>query len=296
MHLPRTPYSLRETLGTFRRMFGPLPAGTPRACTFVLDPALPATRWIGFVGDIMPLMWRAARVDPGVVSFFADCERIVGNLEGIVSDEAWFPFLQKHTPAIFTYLAEVAAPAKWVLSVANNHAPDYGDPGFFSTIRAIEAAGMTPLGMRERPRIDLGGGVTVTAWTEWTNGRTTRVPTRDPGAPPTPGAHIAFPHWGYEFERAPRSNQRSALPRGYGAIVGHHSHVPQDPEVVDGRVVAWSLGNFFSEVRLPTMGQGALLKLGIACETSGIARIVSARSQPIALARRDKRYCAIAPL
>jgi hypothetical protein len=293
MHLPRSPYSLRETLGVLRRMFGPLPPGVPRSRALVLDPHRPPTRWIGFVGDIMPLMWREARVSPRVSDFFADCDRVVGNFEGIVSDGAWFPFLQKHTPAIFTYLARVAPPAKWVLGVANNHAPDYGDRGFEATLAAIDAAGMQHVGSAARPRVDLGGGVTVTAWTEWTNGRTSCVPTRDPGAPASPGLHVAFPHWGYEFERTPREGQRRALPAGYSAVIGHHSHVPQDLEVHGGRLVAWSLGNFLSEVRLPTMGQGALLKIGIAAGKHGAPVVVAASSQPIALHRGHRRYCAI---
>ena len=293
MHLPRSPYPLGETLGVLRRMFGPLPAGAPRSRTLLLDPRLAPTRWIGFVGDIMPLMWREARVSPRVSDFFADCDHVVGNLEGIVSDEAWFPFLQKHTPAIFPYLARVAPAGRWVLGVANNHAPDYGDRGFTGTLAAIDAAGMQHVGSAARPRVDLGGGVTVTAWTEWTNGHTSCVPTRDPGPPAPSGLHVAFPHWGYEFERAPREGQRRALPAGYSAVVGHHSHVPQDPEVVDGRLVAWSLGNFFSEVRLPTMGQGALLKIGIAAGEHGAPVVVTASSQPIALHRGDRRYCAI---
>ena len=200
MHLPRSPYPLRETLGVLRRMFSPLPAGAPRSCTHLLDPHLAPTRWIGFVGDIMPLRWREARISPRVSDFFAGCDRVVGNLEGIVTDEPWFPFLQKHTPAIFPYLARVAPTGKWVLGVANNHAPDYGDRGFGGTLAAIDAAGMEHVGSATRPRVDLGGGVTVTAWTEWTNGDTSCVPTRDPGPPASSGLHVAFPHWGYEFD------------------------------------------------------------------------------------------------
>lgn len=296
MRLPRTPYSVRETLGVARRMFGgPPKAGPPpwrEPRTLVLRDARAPTRWIGFVGDVMPLMWRAARFSPAVVRFFEDCELVIGNLEGIVSDEAWLPFLQRHTRAIFSYLQLVAPADKWVLSVANNHAPDYGAAGFEQTLRALEETGIRWVGTDARPRIELFAGATLTAWTEWTNGKTSLVALRDPGAPTEPGLHLAYPHWGYEFERAPRRSQQRALPTGYDAVIGHHSHLPQEPEIIGGRLVAWSLGNFVTEVRLRTMGEGALLKLGIADGEAGPVA-VAARAVPIRLDRSDRRVCAV---
>ncbi len=295
MRLPRSPYSLAETARVLRRMFGdgdPARAWrTPRTIRLAAgDP----TRWIGFVGDVMPLMWRHAAFAPEVVGFFSDCDVVVGNLEGILTRDRWFPFLQKHTPAIFDHLARVAPPHKWVLGVANNHAPDYGEADFAGTLRAIEHAGMRWVGSRERPSIDLLADVTLTAWTEWTNGPTSPVPLRDPGPPSRAALHVAYPHWGYEMERAPRAEQRRGLSRSYDAIVGHHTHFPQEPENVDGRLVAWSLGNFVTEVRLRTMGEGAILKLGIASDTGRAPAIVVAHAAPIRLDRNDRRVCSVA--
>jgi hypothetical protein len=152
---------------------------------------------------------------------------------------------------------------------------------------------MQRVGTTAHPRLDLGGSVTLTAWTEWTNGFTPHVPTRDPGAPSSPGLHIAFPHWGYELESAPRDTQRRALPGGYDVLVGHHSHLPQTPELVDGRLVAWSLGNFLCEVPLRGMEQGALLKLGIASDGDGAPLPVVAHFAPVRLDRSDRRFCAV---
>lgn len=294
MRLPRTPYSLRETVGVVRRMFGD---GHPSSAwreprTFRLGAGEPA-RWIGFVGDVMPLMWREATFAADIASFFADCEVVVGNLEGILTRQNWFPFLQKHTPAIFEYLARAAPREKWVLGVANNHAPDFGDDDFAGTLRAIERFGMRWVGSLDRPSIDLLPDVTLTAWTEWTNGPTALVPLRDPGPPAHGAIHIAYPHWGYEMERSPRPAQRRSLPK-YDAVVGHHAHLPQEPEIVDGRLVAWSLGNFVTEVRLRTMGEGALLKLGVARDAGGAPTLVVAHARPIRLDRSDRRRCAVA--
>jgi poly-gamma-glutamate capsule biosynthesis protein CapA/YwtB (metallophosphatase superfamily) len=239
-------------------------------------------------------MGRAARFAPEVGAFFAGCARVVGNLEGIVTGERWLPFLQRHSVDVFDALAAVAPADRWVLGVANNHAPDYGDAGLDATVRAIEDAGMSAVGTVERPRIELAPRVELTAWTEWTNGFTARVPTRDPGPSGASWLQIAFPHWGYEFERTPRPGARAALPAGYDVVVGHHSHVPQAVEIVDGRLVAWSLGNFCTDVPLATMGEGALLKLGLATRAAGAPRVVVARTVPLRIDRRDARTCAVA--
>jgi len=306
MRLPRTPYPLRETLATLRRMFAGAPPGEARAQTLDLAPGVEPDLWLGFVGDVMPLMGRAARFAPEVGAFFAGCARIAGNLEGIVTGERWVPFLQRHSADVFAALAAVAPAERWVLGVANNHAPDYGDAGLDATVRAIAEAGMTAVGTVEHPRVELAPGVQLTAWTEWTNGFTARVPTRDPGPGPRSGPgtdpgpsgdgqlQIAFPHWGYEFERTPRPGARAALPAGYDVVVGHHSHVPQAVELVDGRLVAWSLGNFCTDVPLAAMGEGALLKLGIATGAGGPPRVVVARTVPLRIDRSEARACAVA--
>lgn len=295
MHLPRSPYSLGETLATLRRMFSAAPAGAVFRQSFELVPGRAPDRWIGFAGDVMPLMGRALKVTPDVPSFFADCERLVANLEGIVSEEPWVPFLQRHSPAVFEALAALAPARRWVIGVANNHAPDYGDAGFDQTLRAIEAAGMAYVGTVERPRISLAPGVALTAWTEWTNGTTRRVPTRDPGCTRTSpfDVAIAFPHWGFEFERLPRATQRASLPAGYDVVVGHHSHLPQPVERVEGRLVAWSLGNFSTDIPLKVMAEGALLKIGVSALPDGRSGVVAAEYAPLRIDRSRPGVCAL---
>ncbi len=274
-------------------MFGKPPDGAWRAPLTLSVRAGTPTRWLGFVGDIMPLMWRGARFSPEVIAFFSDCEAVVGNFEGILSEEAWFPFLQRHTPAIFAHLQQIAPLENWIVSVANNHAPDYGAAGFERTLAFLDERQVRWVGTRARPQIELRPRITLSAWTEWTNGKTTLVPLRDPGAPKGAGLHIAFPHWGYEFERTPRADQRRALPPGYDLIVGHHSHLPQKPELIDGRLVAWSLGNFVTEVKLRTMGEGALLKVGLADASNSAPVVVTAHALPIRLDRSERAFCAV---
>lgn len=287
---------MREFLPMVLRRFSPPPprAPHPPAAEFVFGEGTVA-QWIGFVGDLSPLPGRAARYAPEVQAFFAGCDLIVGNLEGVITRRRWRPYLHKHTPRLFESLVRLHPLERWVLSVANNHAADYGRADLERTLTLLEGRGIRWVGAAARPRLALFPGVTLSAWTWWVNGRSDAVVREDPGVPGTSGLHIAFPHWGYEHERRPRPEQRSRLPRGYGLVVGHHSHLPQPPERQGERLIAWSLGNFLTAKRLPVLGEGAILKVGIGPDARGTPRMMCARFQEICLDRSDRRYCRVVP-
>ena len=272
----------------WRRFTGPSPRPAP------LDQDLrfqdiPPTRTIGFVGDICPLFGREARFGEGVQDFLAECDVVVGNFEGIFSDRAWRPFLMKHDPNIFPALAELQPLDQWVVSIANNHATDYGPEALRRTLQILEDRGLRWVGTTERPRLEIEDGITVTAWTWWLNRGGKGVARSDPGAPSEPGLHIALPHWGYEHEREPRPEQTP--PEGYALTTGHHTHLPQPFEVRDnGQLVAYSLGNFVTGKQLPVLGEGAMLKIDLTRGESETPEIVRARFRELTL-DRDRHQC-----
>lgn len=292
MRVPFSPYPLGEFLPmVWRRFTPPPPPPEPLTHDLVLDDAAPAF-WIGLVGDVCPLFGRDAVFGPGVHAFFSDCTHMVGNFEGVLSDKPWRPFLMKHDAGIFDVLADLHRLDGWTLSLANNHAADFGPEDLGRTIQAMERRGIRWLGTRERPRITLREGITLTTWTWWSNRPTEAVAQQDPGAPEHPGLHIAYPHWGFEHERTPRPTQ--ALPEGYALTAGHHTHLPQPfAPTTDGRLVAWSLGNFITGKRLRVLGEGLLLKIGVVPDARGVPRIVRASTRPIDLDRSDARYCRV---
>jgi poly-gamma-glutamate synthesis protein (capsule biosynthesis protein) len=73
-------------------------------------------------------------------------------------------------------------------------------------------------------------------------------------------------HWGVELDTTPRSGDvaigTALIEAGADAIFGHHPHRLQPLEMVDGRPVAWSLGNFV----WPNMSP--------ASSTTAVARVV----------------------
>lgn len=172
-------------------------------------------------------------------------------------------------------LAEGLAAASFdTCSTASNHSVDQGGDGVTSTLDALDAAGVAHAGTArtaeeaEQPRLHEVAGVTVghIAATYGLNGLP--LPPGEPWrvdllhaehllaratAAREAGAEfvVASLHWGQEYRREPTAEQRSVahtlLAEGaVDLIVGHHAHVVQPIGEVDGRPVAFGLGNFLS--------------------------------------------------
>lgn len=161
-----------------------------------------------------------------------------------------------------------------VLSMANNHAMDYQAEGLRDSVDSLSRLGLKVVGAgptlahaRARREVTVGG-VKVGFLAV-----TTIVPDYFPAAASSPGvaAHPAGPmagwlrdaiagasdsvdvlcvsfHWGIERQPQPAEYQRSlvrtAVEAGADFIIGHHPHCLQPIEVINGALVAYSLGNF----------------------------------------------------
>lgn len=286
------PYDWKETFRMVGRRFGPTPPrrNGPLDGTLTLRDA-PTDGWVGFVGDLGPTFGKRVHVSEKVRTFFDGCEALAGNLEGVLTDRWWRPYRQPIGDAVFGLLETLGPLDGWVLSLANNHALDYGPDALDESVRRCEERSVRWCGLADRPRVRWTDDVTLTAWTWWLNGPDeTRVVRTDPRCPDEPGLHVAFPHWGYEHERRPRDRQRRRLPDGYDAVVGHHSHLPQPVERIDGeRLVAWSLGNFVTGKYLSKLGEGLVLKLGIHRPESGGAVFTEAEFRHLRIERPYRR-------
>lgn len=101
---------------------------------------------------------------------------------------------------------------------------------------------------------------------------------------------VALPHWGEEWNFNATPDQRAAardlVDAGFDLVVGGHGHVIATPEIVDGKLVAYSLGNFacdFSDWRTRT---GALLEVTVRKFATGPAVVSGFAFQPL-LVRRE---------
>lgn len=111
--------------------------------------------------------------------------------------------------------------------------------------------------------------------------------TRHVGASRDAGADfvIAFVHWGQEWRYAPNRHQRLAardmIEAGIDLVVGSHSHVLNPAEVVDGKLVAYSLGNFASAFRELEVRTSAILEVSLVEEPGGRVRVGDFAFRPI---------------
>ena len=183
----------------------------------------------------------------------------------------------------------IAAAGIDVASLANNHARDYGAEALLDTVNLLETAGVVPLGAGADDTAAYGhrvlhaGGDVRVAFV----GASMVVPWTFPAGPDRPGIASARPttrivesvraasqaadvvivviHWGVERQTCPTAEQfdvtRELLDAGADAIIGHHPHVLQPVEFLEGKLVAYSLGNFVWHPRSGLTGETGVLQI-----------------------------------
>ena len=187
-------------------------------------------------------------------------------------------------PAMAAMLAEAGVD---VVSLANNHGLDYGPVAMLDTLDHTAAAGVDLVGAGADPARAYraavhdtpAGRVAVVGLTRVLHTRAWEVAEGRPGlasgydepaavaAVQAAGAaadHVVVAiHWGQELAGCPDANQRHLarllVDAGADVIVGHHPHILQGVQVLDGAVVAYSLGNFvWYHDRAPSRWTGVL--------------------------------------
>ena len=223
-----------------------------------------------------------------VSPFFHNADFTVVNLECPITDiDA--PLMKKYIfRADDSCAAALAKVGVTHCAMANNHIMDQGQLGLADTYQNILAAGLTPIGYglndsaRLVPAILQKGDIKVAIF----NDCAVRVENYDspfdaPGIANVPivkllpfvsDFHRQHPdtrivivlHWGVEFRLQPNPSQRIAASQLFAAgadlIVGHHPHVIQDIDTIQGKTVYYSIGNFVFDQRNP-LGKQALMPI-----------------------------------
>ena len=213
---------------------------------------------------------------PEVIDYFSGRDLVIGNIECVLSDvgrkeHSLRSLHMRGRPKVAEYLAE------WGITlahVANNHILEQGYEAAVDTVRQLEKAGIRVVGagkeglfkpgiqikevvvenqiisvigiclLKEKYSYDGGGELTElldSASSLAAEGKTV----------------IVSVHWGDELMDRPslwqRKTARQMVESGVSLIVGHHPHVVQGIETIDGGLVAYSLGNFvFNSFLSPT--------------------------------------------
>lgn len=218
-----------------------------------------------------------------------EADFLFGNLESVVTSKGYqiretYPF--RADPQAGSALAQVGFD---VVSMANNHALDYGSVALRDSVTNLEQAGVEPVGagLKQKaysPVVKQERNLKV-AYLAYTN----LGPKQWAATPERAGVAwlneenlkqgvnraeekadlvvVSF-HLGEEYSQKPTPNQqyysRLAIDSGADLVVGHHPHVTQRVEKYKEGWIAYSLGNFvfdqnFSEETM----KGLLLRVEV---------------------------------
>jgi poly-gamma-glutamate synthesis protein (capsule biosynthesis protein) len=225
--------------------------------------------------------------------FLDSFDLTVLNLEtALAEDHIGSPQPKAHT---FKAPPEAAAKLKSVgvdmVSLANNHAVDYGPEALLNGIGLLHQQGISVFGAGANfdqafsPSFAVIGDTTI-AFISVNDGepyynsvRSNRAGTAFfdynlingaiSGAKKYADVIIIFPHWGNEHQTSPNSEQvrwgRTFIDLGADLVVGAHPHVRQTIEPYKGKKIFYSLGNFvFSGMSWnPEALKGSLLEIAI---------------------------------
>lgn len=141
-------------------------------------------------------------------------------------------------------------------SLANNHTLDHGTNGYENTRAALEKQGIesfghaTELSSSSVTYLDLDGlriGV-LGLHTLFAKPDETLIRSLLADLSRTSDIQFVYVHWGTEYMTTHAASERRLaevlVAAGVEAIIGHHPHVTQDIELIDGVPVFYSLGNF----------------------------------------------------
>ena len=273
--------------------------------------APPATVKLIMMGDIMiaqdeetgKLIKRGQDPFKPFAKLLHEADIAVGNLECAITKQG------VAEPKDFTFMAQpncipLLNAHFTALSVANNHACDFGKPAFVKQCRRLEKAGLPYFGggrdktAAHRPWIieKYGLKIAFLGYCEvfrrfQATDKEAGVAWSDPDEPVIADIKAAkeqadlvipFMHWGDQYEPATdRQKQlaRKMIDAGADCVVGGHPHITQGAEYYKDRLIIYSLGNFVfngfdtEETQTGWALRLTLDKLGLAQWDTVVARI-----------------------
>jgi poly-gamma-glutamate capsule biosynthesis protein CapA/YwtB (metallophosphatase superfamily) len=230
----------------------------------------------------------------GVQSIFDSADVLVGNLECALTTSS-DPEPKSYTFAAPPGSAQSLALAGFdLLSLANNHAMDYGSPGLFDTRNLLGQFGIASVGAgansaeahtpffleRNGLRLAFLAYVDVPEENAGFDTRTWIATSSQPGiawadldqittdvakARLQSDLVVVLLHSGYELNTTVALNQRAearaAIDAGAALVIGSHAHLLQAIEQYHGGLIAYSLGNFVFDDYLGIVNATVILRV-----------------------------------
>lgn len=239
----------------------PVPERLPLRLTFVGDIMLARTPGQAVEAGLDPFAGTATAIDQGDLT--------IGNLECVVAtvgQRVPKSYNFRCHPRILPYLAQHFD----AVSVANNHSGDFGKEAFVEGLDLLTESKVTPFGggrneaeayqpvilTKNGWRVALIGvdGVELTSYAAEaeTPGVAWLYPERIAeivkAVRPEADLVVVLPHWGYEYHFGHAQEHEEMahlwLESGADMVVGTHPHVIQPIHAYNGKLIAYSLGNY----------------------------------------------------
>ena len=213
-----------------------------------------------------------------VREYFENDDMTLVNLEVVLADEG------NSTGKLFTFRGPTAytniltGSSVEAVTIANNHARDYGDAGYESTKQVLTDAGVSYVEAYSSTLITLEDGLVVGLYA--IDGSTRGIQKDEAVAGiqqlKEDGAEliIVAAHWGNEGKYRPNQQQqdvgKALIDAGANIIYGHHPHVLQKIEEYNGGIIYYSLGNFsFGGNRSPKDKDSAIIQQEVIRDREG---------------------------
>lgn len=236
-----------------------------------------------------------------VMPFLSRADVVVGNLESPISTRGTAVENKKFTLRAGPIAVEALKKAGVrVVSLANNHAMDFGPLALQDTLRVLDendilytGAGMDLEDARSPAILKIKGktiaflSYSLTFPLEFfasanrpgtAPGYAEYVKTDIEKARPSADLIVVSFHWGAELMTAAKDYQvelgHRAIDWGADLVLGHHPHVLQELEVYHGRLIAYSLGNFVFGSESSRTNTSMILLLTF--QGKGLARVEAA--------------------
>ncbi len=225
------------------------------------------------------------------------------NLEGPISDKEVRQFPEEHS-LVFNFSRQTIEALKYLkitmAGLANNHTDNQGVAGLNKTKEILERAGIgwagnpNKIGGESVKRYEQGdtsvaliavnalyGANGVEELIKQEKGKNNFV--------------IVLPHWGNEYELTHSARQETLarlwIAAGADLIIGGHPHVVQDAQIIGGKLVFYSLGNFiFDQMFSAETQQGLILSGSMSAGKIKIklVPIIGKRMKPEIMTGADK--------
>lgn len=191
------------------------------------------------------------------------------------------------------------------LSLANNHALDFGQDEFKTAKEALATSSFVTFGhptvVSEDSLTYLDVGTERVAilglHTLFATPDETTLTELLKAAAASSTFQVVYVHWGVEYEERPTESQRQLatflIEHGADLIVGHHPHVTQSVETIAGVPVFYSLGNFiFDQYFSTAVQEGLVLRLDIKDGEEAVTLLpvtsLGSQAQPRLMADRER--------